>query len=231
MSVTPPGPDSPKWRYKIAFGVICGVSLLVIIFIGYRQYQAAARADATQKELQASIDQIKRNLESADVVRRLTGEGYLETKDLLTVPGTFLPGHKFKVHVVTENAGAGRVNDPLTVRSMNIQENAGNDGDRNARKKFEEQTIKYRTDYLSGKSQAPQVQGGGSGGWVTMEYQFTEGDIEELQKDTKRLYVFTLYGWTDSQGQKLFALDCRYLQAWTLPQSYEEKDVVWQRCR
>jgi len=199
--------------------------------IGIRQYRAAALADATQKGLQDSLSEIKKDLQSAEVVRRLTGEGYLQTKDVLTVPGTFLPGHKFKVNVVTENSGAGRVNDPLTVSTMRIQENAGNDADRRVRQNLEELTMRYRVDYRSRQPQAPQIQGSGAGAWVTLEYRLNEGDIVALQKDTKRLYVFTLYGWTDSQGRRVFATDCRYLQAQTVPQTYQDKDIVWQRCR
>lgn len=198
--------------------------------IGIRQYRAAARADATQKELQDAINKIGKDLQSAEVVRRLTGEGYLVTKDVLAVPGTFLPGHEFKVHVITENLGAGRVNDPLTLSTIRIVENAGIDADLKVRQKLEEETRAYRADSVSHRPQAPQIQGSGAGGWVTLKYHFAEGDIEALQKDIKRLYVFTLYGWTDSQGQRVFATDCRFLQAQTVPQSYQDKDIVWQRC-
>lgn len=231
MAVSPPETPKSKKSYKLAFAAICVVSLAIIVSIGIRQYRATARADATQKELQDSIKEIRKDLQSAEVVRRLNGEGYLQTKDVLTVPGTFLPGKNFKVHVITENGGAGRVNDPLVANSLRMEENVGHDANRRVLQKLDELTMRYRADYLSRKPQAPQVQGSGAGGWATLEYQFTEGDIEALQKDTKRLYVVTLYGWTDSQGQKVFVTDCRYLQAQTVPESYQDKDIVWQRCR
>lgn len=77
---------------------------------------------------------------------------------------------------------------------------------------------------------APEIQASGSVTWVTQECQLSEGDTEALIKDTKRLYVFIFYGWTDSQGRKAFASDCRFLQASTLPTQYQNKDVVWQVC-
>jgi hypothetical protein len=231
MAVSPPEKARSKKCYKWVFAAICVVTLATIVSIGIRQYRATARADASQKELQDAITEIKQDLQSAEVVRKLNGEGYLQTKDVLTVPGTFLPGKEFKVHVITENLGAARINDPLIVNSLRIEENAGQDANRRVLQKIDELTMRYKTDYLSRNPQAPQVQGSGAGGWATLKYKFKEGDIEALQKDTKRLYVVTLYGWTDSQGQKAFVKDCRYLQAQTVPQSYEEKDIVWQRCQ
>jgi len=230
MALSPPETARAKNLYRLSFAGICVLSLTIIVTIGIRQYRAAARADATQKELQDSIGDIRKQLQSAEVVRRLTGEGFLETKRLEVFPGTFAPSNVFRVNVVTQNAGAGPVTDPLTVSWMSILENAGSDADRKVRQRFEGLIKPYQAEYLSGKPQAPEIQSGGSWTWSTLECQFAEGDVEALKNETKRLYVFIFYGWTDSQGRKVFASDCRYLQAVSLPRDYQNKDIVWQVC-
>lgn len=113
---------------------------------------------------------------------------------------------------------------------MYLLDNTGSDPDRRVRVKFEEMIRPYRLEYLTHKQQAPEVQSRDSVTWVTREYQLNEGDVEALIKDKKRLYLFMFYGWTDSQGRKVFASDCRYLQAETLPVNYQNKDVIWAMC-
>jgi hypothetical protein len=230
MALAPPETARAKNLYRYSFVAICFVSLTIIIIIGIRQYQAAAKADATQKELQDSIGEIRKQLQSAEVSRRLTGEGFLETKKLEVFPGNFTAGNMFRVNVETHNGGAGRVTDPLTVSWMYVLENAGSNPDRTVREKFEEMIKPYRAEYFTRKPQSPEVLANGSVTWVTREYQLSEGDVEALIKDTKRLYLFIFYGWTDSQGRKVFASDCRYLQAETLPKDYKDKDVIWVVC-
>lgn len=87
MALSPPETARAKNLYRLSFAAICVLSLTIIVTIGIRQYRAAARADETQKELQASISEIRKELQSAEVVRRLTGEGFLETKKLEAFPG------------------------------------------------------------------------------------------------------------------------------------------------
>jgi hypothetical protein len=49
MAATPPETRESKRRYKISFAVLCVISLVLIVIIGFRQHKATEKAEATQK--------------------------------------------------------------------------------------------------------------------------------------------------------------------------------------
>lgn len=58
----------------------------------------------------------------------------------------------------------------------------------------------------------------------------TARDVQGLRTGATRIYFLSWAVWRTARGTEGTSYDCRYLQSWTLPTPYQQKDIVWHHC-
>jgi hypothetical protein len=151
------------------------------------------------------------------------------TIDILREYSAIAPGRQFGGNFHSANPGPERIVNAFGYSQAYV-ENVDEQTDRRVRMLFEKELMPIREQYLAGKIKGPEV-GVGPGIWTTvLTPPLTQREVDGIMQGTIRMYFVSWLAWTDLQGYKDSAYDCRWLQAHTLPAPYRKENLVWHFC-
>jgi hypothetical protein len=110
-------------------------------------------------------------------------------------------------------------------------ETAEDQSDKVVLSKFSEEIKGFRTKYISGAINGPEVAAGAHGIWGTvLTHPLTEDEAQGIISKKLRLYYLSWLVWTDLQHRMDWSNDCRWLQ---VPDNSQESSagLVWYFCQ
>ena len=171
------------------------------------------------------------SIQSGWFSRSRSDEGFLQFDriEILQDYSYLAPGKQFGGDFYSRNPGPGRVFNAYGYSQAFIAD-VDEETDHRVRILFDQKISPIRAQYLEGKIKGPE-EGVGQGIWTTvLTHPLTQGELEGILKGTTRIYYVSWLAWTDSEGHKASAYDCRWLQAHTLAAPYKKEDIVWHFC-
>jgi hypothetical protein len=141
-------------------------------------------------------------------------------------------GKQFGGNFYSRNPGPTRVFNAFGYsKAYVINSRPGGGTDLEIDRHFEQDLAPVRHSYLRGDIKGPE-QGIGQGIWTTvLTPTLSQEDVEGIIRGTSTIYFVTWLAWSDQQGNKDSAYDCRYLQGWTLSAQYKKEHIVWHFCQ
>lgn len=189
---------------------------------------AIADHNANEREQSSRFLELNRKLKESETLR----EGFLSLDSIVIRSETSVlaPGHQFGGNFYATNKGATRVFNAIGTTEayvVDVDENT----ERMVRQAFENAMQPLKAEYASKKTQGQsEIAPGLSIFGTTLTRKLTAHDVEGLSTGKVRIYFLSWGTWRNSRGDQDSSYDCRYLQSWTLPSPYEQKDIVWHYC-